>query len=117
MDGIFDFLDEIEQIADSMTAEAEVCGDISDDLKAQLDAVQLEKKAKVEQLCLKYKERQYLAEAKKAEAKKLSEDAAIMEKRTDAEEVIRRIAKPGEKWELRFLDKIEQTEEIVKAWP
>ena len=44
-------------------------------------------------------------------------DAAIIEKRTDAEEVIQRIAKPGEKWELRFLDKIEQTEEIVKAWP
>lgn len=80
MDGIFNFLDEIEQIADSMTAEAEVCGDISDELKAQLEAVQLEKKEKVEQLCLKYKERQYLAEAKKAEAKKLSEDAAIMEK-------------------------------------
>ena len=41
MDGIFSFLDEIEQIADSMTAEAEVCGDISDELKAQLEAVQL----------------------------------------------------------------------------
>ena len=80
MDGIFDFLDEIEQIADSMTAEAELCGEISDELKAQLDAVQLEKKAKAEQLCLKYKERKYIAEAKKAEAKKLSEDAAIMEK-------------------------------------
>ena len=73
-------MDELEGIVDSMTAEAEAVGDISDELKAQFDAVELDKKAKAEQLCLKYKERQYIAEAKKAEAKKLSEDAEIMEK-------------------------------------
>ena len=79
MDGIFNFLDEMENLVDSMTAEAEL-GDISAESKAQLDAVQLDKKEKAEQLCLKYKEREYLAAAKKAEAKKLTEDAARIEK-------------------------------------
>lgn len=80
MDGIFNFLDEVERIADAMTADAEISGEISEELKAQLEALKLEKTEKAEQLCLKYKERKYLAEAKKAEAKKLAEDAAIMEK-------------------------------------
>ena len=77
---IFEFIEDVESIVDSMTAEAEITGDISDEMKAKLDAVEMDTKEKAEQLCLKYKERQYLAEAKKAEAKKLNEDAAIMEK-------------------------------------
>lgn len=78
--GIFDYIEDIERIADSMTAEAEVAGDISDELKEELQALDIDNDEKIEQLCLKYKEREYLAAAKKAEAKKLSEDAAIMEK-------------------------------------
>lgn len=77
---IFEFIEDIESIADSMAAEAEITGDISDELKEELQALELDESDKIEQLCLKYKERQYLASAKKAEAKKLSEDAAIMEK-------------------------------------
>lgn len=83
MENIFDFMQEMEGIFDSMTAEAELTGEISDELKAELDAVALDQQTKIEQLCLKYKEREYLAAAKKAEAKKLSEDAAIMEKAND----------------------------------
>ena len=77
---IFDFMDEVAAIADSMTFEAEETGDISEEMKAQLDALELEKEDKAEQLALIYKQRKYLAEAKKAEAKKLSEDAARIEK-------------------------------------
>ena len=80
MENIFNFLEEMENIMDSMTGEAEITGEISDELKNELSALDIDKDAKVEQLCLKYKEREYLAAAKKAEAKKLSEDAAIMEK-------------------------------------
>lgn len=77
---IFDFIEDVEKIADSMTAEAEITGEISEELKTELQALEIDQGEKIEQLCLKYKERRYLAEAKKAEAKKLSEDAAIMEK-------------------------------------
>ena len=77
---IFNLLDEVEAIADAMTFEAEETGDISEEMKAQLDALELEKDEKAEQLALIYKQRKYLAEAKKAEAKKLSEDAARIEK-------------------------------------
>lgn len=80
MESIFNFLEEVENIIDSMTGEAEVAGEISEELKNELDALEIDTNAKIEQLCLKYKEREYLAAAKKAEAKKLSEDAAIMER-------------------------------------
>lgn len=44
-------------------------------------------------------------------------DAAPIDKLAMAEAVAERIAKPGERWEIRHLDKIRMTEEVVKTWP
>lgn len=44
-------------------------------------------------------------------------DAAIIEKRSVAVEIIEKLARPGETWELRFLDKIKMDERMVQAWP
>lgn len=96
---IFDFISDIEQIADSMAAEAEITGEISDELKEELQALNLDESEKIEQLCLKYKERQYLAAAKKAEAKKLSEDAAIMEKANERLQDYICFLTAGKNWE------------------
>lgn len=97
--GIFDFISDIEQIADSMAAEAEITGEISDELKEKLQALGMDESEKIEQLCLKYKERQYLAAAKKAEAKKLSEDAAIMEKANERLQDYICFLTAGKNWE------------------
>lgn len=96
---IFDFIEDVEKIADSMAAEAEITGEISDELKEKLQALNLDESEKIEQLCLKYKERQYLAAAKKAEAKKLSEDAAIMEKANERLQDYICFLTAGKNWE------------------
>lgn len=44
-------------------------------------------------------------------------DAAPIEKLATAEAVAEKIAKPGERWVISFLDKVKMTEEVVKTWP
>ena len=70
MENIFNFLEEMENIMDSMTGEAEITGEISDELKNELDALDIDKDAKVEQLCLKYKERRQEGRGQKAERRR-----------------------------------------------
>ena len=46
---IFDFISDIEQIADSMAAEAEITGEISDELKEELQALGMDESEKPKQ--------------------------------------------------------------------
>lgn len=80
MEGLFDFIDEVEKIADAMLNDCEFTEELGEEFKTELDALDISKEEKIEQLCLKYKEREYLAKAKKEEADKLAADAARITK-------------------------------------